>query len=203
MLESEDIETKTYDIQALTYVVESSGSLISLCTPENEDGADGRIGLKILVTGIEIRGSIYATWAAQRFGAGSAAAQVVRMVIFADNQSNTSVPTLSDVFIQSPFVYSPYNMNNRSRFSILYDKSLALDPYYRNTTTNLASACHVNVKKLINIHLPLERVISFIGPNGNYGEIASGGLWCFLIGEIGAPDTGALATMTIRTYYIE
>lgn len=204
-IDVDNVEVKHFDLPTTVYNVESGGNPFACFTPASGYLDNQRVGQKVLVTGMEIRGSVYAETAAQKFGPGSQQRQSVRLMIIYDKQSDDFPITLADILTDSPnpTVYSPYNVANMKRFEIVYDKQWTLDPYYRNTTSNVASACHVNVTKKIKINLELNHPVVFNAPAAGFASITHGCFWIYWLGELSAADLGAEARMTCRTWYLD
>jgi len=80
----------------------------------------GRIGRKITVKSIMIRGDIH-----QPPGAGSVSANVVRFMMILDKQCNGALPAITD-FLETATFSSFNNLENSARFRVLSDKQYKL-----------------------------------------------------------------------------
>lgn len=130
-----------------------------------------RIGRKIIMTSIQ--GRITLTCqnnAAGAIPAGTLGGQV-RLIVFMDNQTNGLIPALSDVMLNATnqFIQSPYNLNNRERFRVLYDKIRMIDPQNQQS-------CYFKLYKKLNAP-----VIFNAGNAGTVADIQTGSIY-FAIG---------------------
>jgi len=156
-------ETKSATATTLTgAVLESSMNNIPEGTGQSE-----RLGRKCTVTQIQVRGMVHSE---------GPLPQRVRFVIAHDKQCNGATATWSggDGPFEGTTVDSFRNLENSSRFRILYDKTWAF-----NQTANPGSYIEKNFSAYIKCNLPLE----FSGATGGLTEIRSNNLVTFAISE--------------------
>jgi len=123
-----------------------------------------RDGTSITMTKLEMRGHIYAN-------ATSNVAHV-RFIILYDKQNNGATPVTND-FLQSTDPDAFRNINNISRFKVLYDKSFVVSTY--------------EPKKLVKtINLKGKKTNYNTSNGGNAGDIVTGGLWCIYLSDLAA-----------------
>ncbi len=115
-------ELKFFDTTKAATAAATTGTLLddSLNHVAQDASENGRIGRKIIVTRLHIRGS----W---QFASGPALAnmdQRLRIIVFVDKQANGAAPTLADVVSTAGTVSIDAfrNLSNVSRFAILHDR---------------------------------------------------------------------------------
>lgn len=84
-------------------------------------GESERVGRKVIAKSIMIRGKM-------RMDADSAAANasnIFRIIMYLDKQANGATATVADI-LEDIHVQSHYNLENKSRFRILYDKTSSI-----------------------------------------------------------------------------
>lgn len=155
------------------------------------DASANRIGRKILVKQILIKGSV-ATNLANNFAAGGVCGgQDVRMIVFVDRDSNGVAPLVTDVLVTSSSL-SHYNLDNRDRFKILYDKM-----YWLAQASNTAAGGNVAAAAspqgfTIDVDIPCNIVTIYnSNVNGNATDIQSGAIWILTVGSSAASSTNA------------
>lgn len=102
---------------------QASVAVVVYTTPAVAQGTDQgqRIGQKIMIKDIQIRGYVKA---------GTAAVQDARIIFVRDMQCNGAVPAASQIIAEvgaTTGMNSPYNQNYDRRFHVLFDKRFSLN----------------------------------------------------------------------------
>lgn len=193
-------ERKVADYAATQYDVNSSGDFKLLAVPVLGTDMNNRIGRKILLKSVYIRGHVssqYATTAATGITLG----QLYRMIIFIDLQPNGAAPATTDLLVTAA-PQSHLNLNNRDRFKILCDKQWTVDPYFYSTTASASVASASRqiwpVKKYKKLNI--ETVFNATN-GGTIADIASGALYMFWIGSSGTGNADGIASVSTRVRF--
>lgn len=167
--ERKDIEVKYVDLSSPGVNIYDAGtiSLMNGCIQGLDSSAD-RIGRKISVKNIVVRGSFansVAQLGAANFFGGN---DTIRMAIVLDKQTNGAVPAFSDIWNISAAVNAPFGMptiSNVDRFVVLYEKL-----YYISATSNTTTPFSVVLKCDIETRFNT-------GNAGNTGDVISGAIF--------------------------
>lgn len=192
-------ELKAYDIAVATYQCNTTGSFTLLCVPQLGTDYTNRIGRKINLRSVYIRGQIF-TELGTVPSAGSQGSQFGRMIIFYDKQPNGAAPAVTDLLV-SASPSAQLNLNNRDRFEILADKTWVFDPYFFSTTATQsygsASRQIYAIKKYKKLG---NRDVIFGGNAGTIADINTGALYMFFIGDQAAAgdDLNAIVSTRVR-----
>lgn len=96
--------------------------------PINDATFFGRVGSKIVIKSVAIKACFYTTTAATDVG-------LMRWMLVYDRQPNGAYPAIGDILRSnatapagSGAIHDGLNMQNRSRFSVIRDKIMSLDP---------------------------------------------------------------------------
>jgi len=184
--------------------------------------ATQRIGRKILMKSVLIR--IVYQWNFNNFpytGFLNQGTDQCRTLLVYDKQTNGVVPTI-DLLLQpnvsgsvsgtSYAVSAPLNLDNRDRFTVLYDKTFSVNPVYIVPTTGGLPIASQNWVKQIKIYKKLNHeVIYNSGVGGLVGDVNTGGLFLFTIGTLasasigtsGAANGGYSNNFSIRTRFTD
>lgn len=148
-----------------------------------------RIGRQIFMKNLELRGFIN-----QQNGALNE--QVCRVAVLYDRQSNGTAPTaamLWDLSGATSYVASQYNLDNRDRFKVLYDKVLSIAPPLVNDS-----------RKNIVAHIPLNLYATFNYSNtGTITDIQTGALYVVMVCEAPLGLVNLRTTFTTRVFFHE
>lgn len=130
-------------------------------------GADinQRVGRKITIRSLEMHYSVFAD-------ADQVDPTLSRIMVVFDRQANGTQPAGTDILTAST-VYSPKNLNNRERFTILKDDLIS--------TQRLTDKSQVVQKWYLRTSLP---VVYNSGVAGTYADIASGSLWVCVVSTV-------------------
>jgi len=196
------VEKKVVDIVYATYAVEETGTVLTLlngCAPGSQNF--NRIGRKINMKSLQIRGMIYNTDL-------SVGARLIRMIVVYDKQANGTAPTYANIVTSndisgatSSTAYDMVNLNNRERFEIIRDKCWVFGPLQNTTDQSLAGDSQV---ACLNEFIPLKnrQTIYNAGAAGTVGDIASGSLYVFWIANT-ANATGSSVQCSYRMRFVD
>lgn len=197
------VERKVNDLTTATYQVNTTGSFTLLANPTLGSDFNNRIGRKVILKSVYIRGRVLTETASAGVEA-VVSAQQGRMIIFIDMQPNGAAPAVTDLLVEAT-PSSQLNLNNRDRFRIVSDSQYVFDPYYFNsstaTQTYSSTANQIkNVKKYKKLNLEM----IFNGVNGGtIADITSGALYMFWIGSKAASATDINAILSTRVRYMD
>jgi len=196
MTSKEEVKMYRSTVSALT--IPTAGTLSVawvLNAPNAGVGFYNITGRRIREVGLHTRGLIYCDT--------ESSMKTLRMTVFRDNAPNGAVPTVSDIFDRTLFVSAVtsafgFNWPNHERFTILYDKSLSLNPGVLISAGNTLSR-----PLLVDVRVPVHRELTFRsnGVNWTNNPVASGGaigvlLWSNVDDEI-------YTYMSHDFYYVE
>lgn len=194
-------EKKVIDSATATHAVNTTGdfTLLNGCV----QGSDytNRIGRKIVMKSLYIRG--YTCPEPSTAGAGGSVAQQARMIIFMDNQPNGAAPAVTDL-LNTATSTSQLNLNNRDRFKILRDQTFVLSPQQYSAANVLAATGSPAVAD-VNCYAKLRHETIFNAGNaGTIGDINSGALYMFWIGSNSSGvGTDAVAVVSARVRFLD
>lgn len=175
-------EKKVIDTSVNTYQVNTTGSFTLLNGCVQGSDYDDRIGRKIVMRSVFIRGMVASEQSINMatVGAGGSTSQCARMIVFLDNQPNGAAPAVTDL-LNSASPFSQLNLNNRDRFRVLADETFAFGPMkIFGTTAGFADNQSELVERFIRLR---HETIYNAGNAGTIGDINSGALYMFWIGD--------------------
>lgn len=159
------------------------------CVPQGATSYN-RIGTKILIKSIDFRAAF--RWYGQT-DKEKTQVNVVRYMIVYDQQPNGAFPAITDIISHNigtaPYFYSGVNMANRSRFTILRDRIVTLDPD--------ASSGVVSVKEFIKTKLETQ----FKSSTDTIGDITTGAIY-FIAFDLYTTSLEHYISMTHATFRI-
>jgi hypothetical protein len=141
------------------------------------DGPSERIGRKIVIKKINIRG--YVSWESPSISSPENTYDQLRLIIYLDKQCNGTAATVSDI-LETEDIRSFNNLSNKSRFKILSDQRFDLFSHAGGSTgsDDTYSPGYKSFTKFIKCNIPIEYdqtattgVISTIRSN-NIGMLA-------------------------------
>lgn len=196
-------ERKVIDVGVTTAQVNTTGAITLLNGSTQGTDYTNRIGRKIVVKSLYIRGAMLNEQANNQLTTGTQGAQAGRMIVFVDMQPNGATPAVTDLLV-SASPYSQLNLNNRDRFKIIKDKMYFFDPYVYTTTATQASAALTNQIKQIKCYknMNLETIYNS-GNAGTIGDIQSGALYLLFIGSATSGTTDLNANLSIRVRFVD
>lgn len=193
------VEKKVNDIATATYQVNTTGVFTLLANPALGSDFNNRVGRKIRLRSLYIRGFV-ATQNSLDAGFAGTQSQQMRMILLLDLQPNGAVPATADLLVTAN-TQSHLNLNNRDRFVILKDETYVFDPYFASNTATQSFASMSNQIKDIKCYKKLNSEMVFNGTNGGtIADINSGALYMFWIGSdaSGANDGNAIVSTRVR-----
>lgn len=196
-------ELKVQDLAQATYQVNTTGSITLLAVPITGADFNARIGRKIKLKSLFIRGRIRLECTSSPDTAVAVAAQQGRLMIVYDLQPNGVIAGITDI-LNTAEPASHLNLNNRDRFRILYDREFVFDPYVVDKT---ATASYSNAGRSIHnvkLYKKLNYDMIFNSVNGGtIADIASGALLMVWVGSAIAGTTDCLFIGGTRVRYAD
>lgn len=196
-----DTEVKFFDTLLAAAAIDSTAENLSniALVPQNATES-GRIGRKIVVKGINIKG--FLTWGVNQANSVFVE-QYVRLVLVWDKQANGASATYTDVY-DAATVTSLRNLENGPRFKILKDWVFVPTQPLQSTTDNWATVansvantpCMPFDYNINNLNIPME----FSSTTGAIGEIKTNNF--FLLAMSNAGDDVNKVTATCRLRYV-
>lgn len=194
-----NVERKVADLNVATYNISTTGVFQMLANPTTGSDMTNRIGRKICLKSVYIRGLIVSE--ASRSGvAAQLAPQVARMVILIDQQPNGAAPAALD-FLKEANALSQLNLDGRDRFKVLVDKQWFIGPYVLNATATTAVAELPNQGYVYKKYKKMNEEVVFSTSTGGIADIQSGCLLAFFIGTNASgtnSDANFIGTFRVR-----
>lgn len=173
-------ELKVFDTAVATYNVNSTVVFTSLCIPQLGSDMNNRIGRKINLKTVQIRGFLRIGSAAIQPPAQSeVAAQFIRMILVWDSQPNGAVPTAIQL-LNTAVPESQLNLDGRDRFKVIRDKMYTLGPYVFDSASSTYNTERTAVPVKIFKKINLESIFST--STGVVADITSGNLLIMWLG---------------------
>lgn len=178
-----NVELKVADTTSVQMLFDADGTFQLLALPQLGSDFNQRVGRKIMLKTLFIRGQIAQNTAYSTLTASTRPGGLCRLIVFLDMQPNGTAPLYTDLLnLQAP--WAQLNLNNRDRFKVLKDKIVALDPFVYNTTSQTSAATGANTVKVFKFFKNINIETIFNGTNGGtIADINSGALWLFTIGN--------------------
>lgn len=177
-------ELKAVDVTASGTLDQASASGVTLLNGIST-GTDfyNRIGRKVRMASILFKGHL--TLVSPGTGAtASSESYPVRVALVYDDQPNGGNPVISDIFqavdnsgsATSASPYTPVNLNNRDRFTILKDWTLNLKPISNlGTTASYGDGMHGDQNLIFYKKLNLDTIFS--GTSSSIGSMTTGAIF--------------------------
>lgn len=193
-----NVERKVNDIDTATYQANTTGVFTILCLPVVGADFNQRVGRKITIKSVYIKGMIQNEQAVTPT-AGANGPQHLRMVIVYDMQPNGAVPATTDLLV-SATPASQLNLNNRDRFKVLADKEFVMGPTVYSTTATQSVASFNQQAYFVKKYKKLNLEVVFSTSGGTIADITSGALYMFWIGSrvSGAGDGNFVGSTRVR-----
>jgi len=184
------VEKKYVDIASAQYAADTTGTVTALNLCNEGTGVSQRVGRKICMKSVQVRGWITQETAQQPC--------MVRIMLVWDKQVNGVIATIAEI-LSAATSNSFMNLDNRERFVVIKDKHYTLGT--RNSTSGTAVA-DKSVSEPINIYkkLPEGSFTIFDGTGAGIADINTGALYLVTIGS--AADAG-LAVLATRVRYTD
>lgn len=172
-------ERKVIDVDPANYAFDTTGSVTLLNGVATGTDFTDRIGRKIVIKSIYVRGMIQPI-------DNNTGNTLCRMLIVYDMQSNGAAPVITDV-LKSASPAAQLNMNNRDRFRVLIDKQWAVAVISDIATQATGGAPTVySLKKYKKCNLE----VLFNGTTNAIGSIATGSIYMITVGNQAAGNGG-------------
>jgi len=193
-------EKKFVDIPLASYGCDTTGSITLLNGIADGTLVTQRVGRKVTIRSVQVRGIVYGTDTQSTTGADTLS-NLCRVMLVWDKQANGTVMTFAQPLSATTSV-SFNNLDNRERFVMLMDKHLAMGPFVYNTTATQAIGLGDNVQATINKYkrMPKGACTIFSGTGATIGDITSGALYLVTIGSRGAANGHTLEDITPVRY---
>lgn len=184
-------ENKTIDVDPATYAFDTTGSITLLSGVATGADFTDRIGRKIFMKSLYIRGIIKPV-------DNNVGNTLARMIIVYDMQPNGAAPGITDI-LKSSSPASQLNLNNRDRFRILIDKQWSIGAVSDASTSSLSGSPTVHTLKKFK-RLNLEEV--FKGTTSAITDISTGSIYMITLGDQ-AVGNGAVVSMSSRVRFMD
>jgi len=181
-------ETGFVDLSSASYNFNTSGSGPTLiATIPQGASVNQRIGKKIMLKSIQIRGSAVA--------AATATTNDCAMLIIYDRRPTGALPAITDILVSANSI-AFNNDANSGRFKILrrVDFTLAGNP------TTMTENFTRNMDDYIKVNLPVEYQAA---GTGAIGDISAGALYVVTVGNQAAGTAAASTTLAFRTRFVD
>lgn len=174
----------------------TNGDAVTLNLVETGAGSYNRIGRKITLKSVRIKGTMVYTYS----HAATSADQVgstLRMVVVWDKQPSGVLPVFSDIFgstsqdgTESSDIFDNLRFDNTGRFSVLRDKMLTVNPQLSNSEGGSTDRAvnSVPVDEFINLK-GKQTIFSGDSDPTTIADISSGGLYVFFRADASTADT--------------
>lgn len=197
-----NVEKKSIDT-AMSATITNGGQFYALCVPVPGAGMSDRVGRKLTMKSLYIRGTVQVQLSATPSGSVTSEAHMLRLIVLYDKQPNGALPALADILGAGGTVNSMFNIDNRDRFQILKDKTWAFDPMIYDSTNDAYAwnRCIYPVKIFKKINL---ETIFNAGTAGTSADINSGNLIAFWIeNAAAAADKNVNIYTNARVRYVD
>mgnify|MGYP001276654597 CR=1 FL=1 len=162
------MEKKVIDTVSANYTLDTTPDITLLNGVSTGSDFTNRIGRRINVVAIQLRG-----WFNYAAAVSSQTPELARIMIIEDLQSNGVAPTVADIFNETTAPATSYmNLNNRERFKVHHDSIVHLPAWCSTTATqNTVALPTVDFYKRVNIP------VIFEGTTAAVGSISSGAVY--------------------------
>jgi len=192
------VEKKVFDRTMNGFGADNlTGTAALLCNPVLGSDMNQRIGRKIIMKSIYIRGCIKRTPSINMVNA-IVGPYLGRMILVYDQQPNGAAIAASDV-LDNVDSWSHLKLDNRDRFKILYDKEFALDSWWLDAPT---AGNWNRDTQAIKKYKKLNLEVIFSSSTGTIGDIQSGALWLIFVGDRPLNDDAQFFLRT-RVRYVD
>lgn len=184
------IEFKYHDVGAANYACDATAGVVTYLNDiDVGNTAVTRIGRQITIKSIQVEGIIVQEDAI-------CGPNLVRIMIVYDKQTNGAAPTIADIMGgQSSIRFR--NLDYRSRFVILYNKTFVIGQV-DNTATQ--AVCDARPRK-VKLYRKCNLKTVYDGTAGGVADCATGGLFMITMGHQ-ATGAASTATLAVRLRYL-
>lgn len=165
-----------------TFQVNTAGSISALCIPATGTDISSRIGRKITLKNLYIKGTFF-NEPAGGVTDNTVGMNVGRMIVLIDWQPNGAFPAVTDI-LTSASPWAHLNLNNRDRFKIIIDKMFTLEPYKVAAGINLytfGSPQAITFKKYKKLNI--DTIFNGTSMADDIATVNSGALLMFWVGN--------------------
>jgi len=181
-------ESGFVDLASASYNFNTSGGGPALiATIAQGASVNQRIGKKIMLKSIQIRGSAVA--------ASTATTNDCALLIVYDRRPTGALPAITDILVSANSI-SFNNDANSGRFKILRRMDFTL----AGNTTTMTESFTKNLDDYIKVNLPVEFQAA---GTGAIGDISTGALYIVTVGNQAAGTAAASATLAFRTRFVD
>jgi len=184
-------EKKVTDLPVANYACDTTGTVTLLNGVSTGTDYTQRIGRRIHMKSLYIRGIVQPE-------DSSTNANLARIIILYDTQTNTTLPNIGDILEGSSSI-SHLNLNNRSRFKVLADMTYAMGTFNTGATVAVAGSPTVHS---VERYIKLSHSVFYNGTAATIGSIDSGSLLMVTMGSV-IPGTGTTAVLTTRVRWTD
>lgn len=173
-------ETRFFDGNGTDTSIATSGDIEedSLHHVAAGTGESNRVGRKITITSLHMRGNVYLPTTSN----SGETSDVFRLVIYLDRHANGATAAVTDI-LETADVFSFRNLVNSDRFKILHDKTITIDQNAGagNGTTNTFGPA----RKVFKVNKRLNIPVQFNSTTGAMAEIQANNIGFMAISEAG------------------
>lgn len=163
-------ELKTIDISSGPSTFATAGAVLLLNGVATGTDYNTRVGRKILMKALNFKLSCYINSACPN-------GDIIRCMIVYDSQANGAAPTVANI-LQTAAWDSPMNLDNRDRFSVLYDKYRSVPAY--NYAAGAITTGDFN-SPMFKVYKTLSHDVNFSGTGATVASIATGSVYLLTI----------------------
>lgn len=185
-------ELKYADLAAATYATDTTGSVTLLNgIAEGDDNSANRTGRQAMMRSVGLCGYLLTSLAATT-------PQKVRLLLVWDNATNGAAPTVANILSAATSLCF-HNVDNESRFTVLWDHTAVLGPQVSTATQAIAD----QTVKDVNVVVPLSSVTQYIGTGATIAAVSNGGLFLVTIGTAAPGGTASTFQGAARIRYTD
>lgn len=180
-----NVEYKNHDVEVSSTSMDVNGSITALNYVDQGDGTESRDGSMFRCKSLEMRYNL-------NLHDNLTAPTTVRIILFLDTDPSGTTPTVGQLLDDTTNPHlSPRNLDNRSRFVIIYDKLLTLNP---NGLERYAA----------KIFKKLDYKVLITGATASAANVKKNGLYsCFLSSQTSGATYKPTYLMHSRIRYID
>lgn len=182
-------ETGFVDTAVANFNCDTTGTIALVPTIAQGASVNQRVGKKVLLKNVQIRGSGFA-------GAATLASDSAIMLVY-DRRPTGSLPAITDILVTANSA-SFNNDANSGRFEILYRKNFE---FVGNLTAPATGREAVTADKFLN--LKMRPMVFKAAGTGAIGDIEQGALYCVTVGSVAAGTTAPTYNIGFRTRFLD
>jgi len=161
-----------------------------------------RIGRKVTIKAIQVRGNIFLEQA-DNMGAGQSEAYTGRIMLIWDSQPNGTAASAADIWAVPGTPHSYLNLDSRDRFKVLRSEAWSFDPILISSVATQSVAAWNRTNYCFEWYLRNVNLdVIFNGTNGGtIADIVSGALLMAFLSDTGADLTDVQARWISRVRF--